>query len=239
MSLRWLDTALDLLYPRACVACGAPDPSPRRHLCWDCAAAVPVIQPPYCSLCGDPVSGRIDHEYVCALCSSRPVHFDLARSAARYDGALAAAIQELKYRGGLWLADDLADLLVATVETHLPGGPFDDVAAVPLHAVRRRERGYNQAGLLASALARRIGRPVLHGALRRVRPTPTQTRLTVLQRAANVQNAFEPARRRWMEGRRILLVDDVMTTGATVNECARALKSGGAARVFVVTVARG
>jgi len=233
------DSLLDLVFPRGCDACGARDPDEGGHLCWNCQAEVPFVRPPFCSLCGDPVSGRVDHEYVCALCSDRRVHFDEARSVARYEGPVALAIRALKYHAHLWIARDLAAWLEAAVRTHYDPVEFDGVTFVPLHPLTKRERGFNQAEVLAADLARRLRTPLVRRAVRRVRLTPTQTRLTVPQRAANVHDAFEPRGPRVLNGRRILLVDDVMTTGATVNECSRALKAGGAAVVRVVTVARG
>jgi len=234
-----LSALLDLLYPRACAHCGRPDPDAGRYLCWDCMARVDFVQPPFCELCGDPVGGRVGRAYRCALCSERAVHFDAARSVARYDGVVGALIRDLKYRGAFWLAPDLADLLAAGVRAHFDPGAFDAIAAVPLHASKQRARGYNQSALLAARLGRRLGLPLARRCLRRTRADRSQTHLTVSERAANVAGAFDTRWNRWIEGRRILLVDDVMTTGATVNDCARALKAGGASAVRVITLARG
>jgi ComF family protein len=148
-------------------------------------------------------------------------------------------LQKFKYREGLWLRPDLVRILEACVSIHYDLGEIDAVAFVPLYPARHRQRGYNQAEALAGPLAKSIRKPLLKYGLARVKPTQTQTRLTARDRATNVKGAF---RARWLsrlKGRRILLVDDVMTTGATANECSRVLKAGGAARVVVVTVARG
>jgi ComF family protein len=134
---------------------------------------------------------------------------------------------------------DLAGLLLAGVQAEYPGVLFSAVTAVPLHPARRRARGFNQSALLGAALARRLQLPFRAGLLRRVRPTITQTGLTAPQRTANVSDAFRSGLFSKTADKRILLVDDVMTTGATVNACAQALKKGGAAAVHVVTVARG
>jgi ComF family protein len=230
---------LDILYPRTCAACGGPVGPDFHHVCWDCLSEVLYVRPPYCVLCGDPVEGRVDHAFTCFNCSSANPHFDRARSAARYHGVLQELLREFKYRDALWLRRDLTQLLESCATAHYDvGGDIDAVAFVPLYPARRRERGYNQAEVLAGALARRLRKPLLSHCLMRVRATRTQTNLTAWERATNVRGAFR-ARRRRLEGRGILLVDDVMTTGATVNECARALKESGAARVYVVTVARG
>lgn len=229
---------LDWLFPRFCAGCGGDVAEPNRHLCWDCRATAAYIQPPYCARCGDPVAGRVDRPFLCTLCAERDGGFDIARSVVRHEGAVAQAIRDLKYNGHLWLVPDLTDLLEAGVRTHFPPGAFDLVSWVPLHPARRRERGFNQAAELARALAMRLGLPAAPTAVR-VRPTATQTRLTLAERAANVRDAFRPVRAGRWRGARVLLVDDVMTTGATAHACARTLREGGAAAVGVITVTRG
>lgn len=228
--------ALDLLYPRACAGCGAGAAGDERHLCWSCRADLRLIGPPMCSLCGNPVEGRVDHAFRCFHCDEARPHFDRARSAARFDGLMRRLVHDFKYHGALWLAGDLTDLLEACVRAHLDPVAFDAVSWVPLHALRRRERGYNQAQVLAAALARRLRLPAVR-LLARVRPTLTQTHLTARQRAHNVRAAFVASAK--VRGCNILLVDDVMTTGATASESARALKDAGAAGVAVVTLVRG
>lgn len=134
---------------------------------------------------------------------------------------------------------DLVDLLEACMATHYDLLPVDAVCYVPLYPVRERERGFNQAHWLAGELATRRKLPRPRHWVRRVRDTGTQTHLTASQRMANVKGVFEVVRSQAIRGQRLLLVDDVMTTGATVNECARVLKKAGAASVHVITVARG
>ena len=230
---------LDLLYPRNCIHCGASSPEALPHLCWDCLSDTPKIEPPFCACCGDPVAGDIQHDYTCFACSRQTPAFEFARSALRYEGAVGAALRDLKYNKAVWLARDLAELLFACVRAEYPDVGFDRVSAVPLHPARRRERGYNQSALLAASLARKMNLPYEEKTARRIRSTTTQTGLTAPQRAANVHAAFRSGFFARLNGKRILLVDDVMTTGATVNACAAALKEGGAQTVHVVTVARG
>ena len=230
---------MDLLYPRQCVGCGGSSPETFRYICWDCWSDASLVEPPFCSLCGDPVAGAVEHGFVCYSCSAQRPAFDAARSAARYDGVVGESLRMLKYEKALWIAPDMAELLHRCLEAEYPGQWFDFIVPVPLHHVRRRGRGYNQSAVLARELSRRIGRPVQPGMLRRIRPTATQTNLTAADRQSNVASAFQYRRKEWLAGRRVLLVDDVMTTGATVNACAKALKKGGAESVHVVTVARG
>lgn len=229
---------LDLLYPRACTHCGAPADF-GRFFCWECQAEFLYVQPPFCSCCGDPVPGHIDHEYQCVFCSRETPHFELARSAIRYEGAGGQALRALKYQHAIWLVPDLADLLEACLHTQYGLLTFDGVCYVPLHAVKYRERGFNQAELLARALAKRRDWPVLKNTLARTKWRDSQTKLTAPQRAANVKGIFAVRHAERFRNKRLLLVDDVMTTGATVNECARMLKKAGAESVHVLTVARG
>ncbi len=230
---------IDILYPRNCVHCGSPSPDPMKYLCWDCLSDTPKVEPPFCALCGDPVAGDIQHDYTCFACARETPAFNRARSAVRYEGAVGDALRILKYNDALWVVHDLAELLFACVQAEYPDQAFDFVTAVPLHPSRRRERGFNQSALLGAALAHGLRVPFRAGLVRRVRPTGTQTGLTASQRTANVFGAFRLGLFARPAGQRILLVDDVMTTGATVNACARALQKGGAASVHVVTVARG
>jgi len=230
--------ALDLLYPRACHHCGA-NADAGSFLCWECMAGIMYVQTPFCSLCGDPVPGHIDHEYLCVQCSREQPFFDAARSAVRHESIMRQAIVDMKYHHSAWLAADLVNLLEACYRAHYAEVTFDAVCYVPLLAVKRRERGFNQAELLAGALAVRLQLPVIKRALKRTRFTVSQTRLTAVQRSANTRGLFATRRPREIKDKQLLLIDDVMTTGATVNDCARALKEAGAQSVHVLTVARG
>lgn len=228
---------LDLLYPRVCQYCGTVADATRFY-CWNCLSEFTYVQAPFCSICGDPVPGHIDHEYTCGFCARQTPRFELARSAVRYAGPVGSAIRALKYHAATWLIPDLTDLLEACCRAHYSLLTFDALCYVPLFPVKQRERGFNQAALLAGDLAGRLGLPLARRALRRIRDSDTQTHLTASQRISNVWNAFDVSRNR-VAGRQLLLIDDVMTTGATVNECARMLKAAGAVSVYVLTVARG
>lgn len=234
-----IQSLLDLVYPRTCSACSRNLPEASENLCWDCRADILPVNQPYCSRCGDPVSGSIDHEYICHFCYHNNPGFDLARSAAHYSGPVADMLKALKYQQSVWLVPDIAALLVPLVHQHIGIERIDTVTAVPLHHSRRRVREFNQSALIAARLAREIERDYMGRIVVRHRKTPSQTSLTAAQRISNVKGCFTSKNRSWLAGRNILLVDDVMTTGATVSECARTLKKGGANAVYVVTVARG
>ena len=229
---------LDILYPRVCAVCVRPAEG-GHYICWDCLAEIPFIRDPYCSLCGDPFEGAVEHDFVCSWCLKHKPAFDLARSAVRYRGPIGKLLQQYKYNNATHLSYDLCLLLAGCVRAHLLSDGIDAIAYVPLHPRKARARSYNQARLLAEHLSRRLKVPIERNALRRVRWTSTQTRLSAEARRANVIGAFHSPIPDWVEGRRWLLIDDVMTTGATVDACARVLKEHGARRVVVATVARG
>ncbi|MFT5125856.1 MAG: ComF family protein [Kiritimatiellia bacterium] len=231
---------LDLVYPRTCLGCAQVVDAAQGHLCHDCIAGNLFITLPYCDICGFPVSGRIDHAYTCNQCVEHPPQFDLARSAVRYEGVLREAIHAFKYQQAIWLQEDLGDFLEAVYNTQWEPGQFDAVIPVPLHPRRRRHRGFNQAALLGQSLSKRINTPIILKKLTRIRYTASQTRLTKAGRLQNLKGAFQVHAADDFNGvRRVLLVDDVMTTGATISECARALKQAGVEQVVALTLARG
>ncbi len=231
--------ALDVCYPRRCEGCGRPADPGGGHLCWDCLAGAHFITDPICARCGDPVDGLVEHAFECSWCCRTQPAFDRARSVLRFRGAMRQTIHRYKYNRATHLSADLGLLLAGCVRAHFAAERFDAIACVPLHPVKARARSYNQARLLATELGRQLGVPLVHRALARPRFTRTQTRLNAEDRKRNVRGAFQALMPEWIDGRRWLLVDDVMTTGATVDECARVLKASGAVSVSVVTLARG
>jgi ComF family protein len=230
---------LDLVFPRVCAGCGGETGADGGHLCWDCRSAFRVVDGAMCDRCGDPVDGIPGVRYRCSWCQCEEPSFDLARSAVRYRGPARDAIHLMKYGAGLHVVGVWIPWLVACSRTHYAGLHFDGVTFVPMSARRERERSYNQARLLAAGLARALDLPLETGVLARGRDTCTQTRLTMKERRENVRGAFLATCPERVRHRRFLLVDDVITTGATVNACSAALKEGGAASVHVVSVARG
>ena len=231
--------ALDLVFPRHCAGCGRTVDRPRGHICWECFRGIQLRESQICQCCGLKIEGRIAHEFTCSACREHPPSFDTARSAGRFGGVLREMLHQFKYGRATWLCEDLADLLHGCVLAHYAAEEVDTVVPVPLHRQKQRDRGYNQAALLAAALAPRLERPYAGDVLARTRATPTQTRLHAGPRRKNVHNAFAVRAPEWVRGRTVLLVDDVMTTGATLSEVAATLKRAGAWRVWAATVARG
>lgn len=222
-----LGRLLDWLLPPRCGGCGALG----SWLCRPCTARIRRLEEPLCRRCGRELESR---GQPCA-CAARLRHLARLRAAAAYEGPLERAVHRFKYRGWRALAPPLAGLLLARLA--VDGLPAASVVAVPLHPARERRRGYNQSELIAAELRRALGLGTPSGRLKRVRDTRPQVGLDRLRRAANVSGAF-----RWEgesgHGEPVLLVDDVVTTGATLEAAAAALKSAGFGRITGVALAR-
>jgi len=220
--------ALDLLFPRWCVGCGKEG----GFICPSCLKSLPRVTPPLCPKCGLPQSS----DTLCASCLGWQAEIDGIRAPFRFDGVMRQAVHELKYRNLRALAGLLAQLLDDyLVDNPLPG---EVLVPVPLHPKRLRERGYNQSYLLAKELGKLTGLPVVADSLVRERHTSPQARtLTVGERRGNVADAFA-CRDRRLEGKPVILIDDVSTSGATLDACALALKEAGAASVWGLVLAR-
>ncbi len=238
------DGLADLLYPPRCAVCKRLGDA---YVCDRCIAAFEPIPTPVCCVCGNADTVRSPNltqdtgaPRLCAACLGGAEYaFDWARAAGRFDGALRDAIHALKYDGRRRLGPILGDWARRAGGALLrPPCEPDIVAPVPLHRVRMRRRGFNQAWLIATGLVGERSRRMVPDLLRRVRNTRPQVELDAELRAANVANAFAVARPDEVQGRRVMIVDDVLTTLHTVNECARVLKAAGAAAVYVAAVAR-
>ena len=236
----WLDTALTFFYPDLCQICGSERATAREgYVCLRCCQNLRFIKPPFCDRCGLPFNGEMTTQFECSNCREMDLHFLSARAAVAARGVALDVIHRYKYQRALWFEPFLFDLLRRQAEPALRDGHWDLVVPVPLFPLRKREREFNQAERLATGLGSAIGIPVNTRLLERVQHTRTQTLLTRSQRADNVRNAFCVRPDSFLQGQRIVLVDDVLTTGATTSACAKALKAAGAGDVSVWTVARG
>jgi len=236
----WLNTGLGFFYPEICQLCEAERATAKDGFvgakCW---SHVRFIRPPFCERCGLPFEGDLTTTFECTNCREMNLHFSSARSAVVAKTVVLEAVHRFKYQRALWFENFLADLLVREAVPVLRGQKWNFIAPVPLHPLKQREREFNQAEILARHLSDATKIPLNTKLLRRVSPTMTQTLLTREQRAKNMRGAFALRNGVKLDGERVVLVDDVFTTGATTSACAQALRAAGAGEVCVWTVARG
>lgn len=218
---------LNVILPLRCVGCGQVG----QWWCPTCHAQVRVIHADVCPHCGRPQSSHL----LCPQCRHTPIEIDGIRSAVVFEGPVRQAIHHLKYNGRTALAAPLGSFLAEHWQREPL--PADIIVPVPLHQARLQERGYNQSTLLADQLAQVSELPVVEAALKRVKATIPQVTLNAAERKANVLDAFE-ARANLVQNKRVLLVDDVCTTGATLEASSRALKQAGAQSVWALTLGR-
>jgi len=220
--------ALDLLFPQWCIGCGVEG----SFLCQVCRRSLPRINPPICPRCGKPQSS----EQLCPGCVEWSATIDGIRSPFRFEGVIREAVHQLKYRNLRAIVSSLAELLDDYLRTLTI--PVDVLVPVPLHRKRLRERGYNQSLLLAKGLGKLSGLPLVDNCLIRQTNTPPQARTsTVEERRDNVVGIFS-CRDACLRDKQVLLIDDVATSGATLDACAASLKASGAISVWALVLAR-
>lgn len=236
-TFRWV---VNLVFPPLCPVCKTRLDRKEQDLiiCHTCRTAIRPVSPPVCPRCGLPVPAGDGEGYLCGSCLQERWYFDIHRTSGLYEGVLKEAIHRFKYGGVFPLAKAFGDLLQPTLKTLCQDYSVDVMIPVPLHIRRLRERGFNQALLLIKELNKRFGIPYEERILKKVTDTPVQSALKKNERRKNLRGAFEVQDQAAIAGKAVVLVDDVYTTGATVNECSRALLKAGAARVAVLTVAR-
>jgi ComF family protein len=228
-----LAAVLDLFIPPVCLVCHSHRDGKEGVLCKDCAENLATLDSGFCPKCGTPMP-----EVYCEACAQVPFCFDFSRSVFRYSEEMKLLIHELKYNRKPGVARYLADRMARYLETHPEFSGFDSIAAVPLHTVRMRERGFNQSELIARRIAKTLNLEYIN-AVQRSRYTSSQTRLHREQRLKNLSGAFRlKPKTAGLSGRSIIVIDDIFTTGSTINEVARILKTAGADRTAGLTAAR-
>lgn len=235
----FLSEISDALFPPSCIACSDVLASVQeKGFCRECTQSILFITQSRCPVCGIifPDSPASDH--VCGECLEVRPHYSFARAALVYEGIIHDAIHRFKYGRNLTCGRVLADLLADFDFPDMDWSVFDLILPVPLHIRRLRERGFNQSLILARALGKKHGVDVDFSLLKRRKLTLTQTGLDKKEREKNIKGAFVVSHPERLRGKNIILVDDVYTTGATINECAKTLKKAGSAQVAVITLAR-
>jgi ComF family protein len=240
MLANWGRAALDLVYPANCAVCGQARPSGGRSML--CAACLDGLRPlprPFCARCSLPFDGATTAEFTCTNCANEDYAFERAVCGCRLTGVARECVHRFKYGRAEWLGPELAGLMIAAARERIAWARVDVVVPVPLFAGRERERGFNQSAWLARRLVKALPVPLSLRNLWRVRDTSNQARLNKQERRENVEGAFKARRPAEFTGRGVVLVDDVFTTGATTNECAKVLRDAGAVSVMVLAAARG
>jgi len=234
---------VDILYPKKCLACGqwlkgGGHKAIKGLVCLDCWMKIKPNLPPFCASCGRHLDKKSAFKNICGACAKNRFHFDRAFSPCLYEGVLKELIHKFKYKQKDYLGNVLGLLMAEFVkEYNLPVCYADLIIPIPLHKTRLREREFNQAGILANLLSAEFGRITLSGCLVREKFFKSQTELSVPERRNNIKGAFAVKDRAAITGKNILLVDDVLTTGATLSEAAKTLKESGANIVFAITLA--
>ena len=235
-ALKWLGRAVDLVYPRNCQFCTTPlEEKDAGVICPVCLAKAKRIEPPFCQRCALPFDGKLPEPFTCGYCKDLKLHFSRAVAACRAEGVVRDCIHRFKYNREMYFEAHLAGWLIEAGRRWIDWSQVDAIVPVPLFPRKERQREFNQAERLARALSRSVNVPVLPKVLRRVKETSTQTRLDATSRRANVRDAFVAR----SVGGQLVIVDDVFTTGATLDSCARVLSQEGATDVIALTVARG
>lgn len=227
----------DLFFPPKCASCAQPLRDSDPPFCASCQKGTHAVSSPLCPACGDPLGVGSQRDSLCGDCLTASRPFRLSRSLFLYEGPVREAIHRLKYQKG----ENVAPALAIAMKEFLSQegmGAFDVMVPIPLHPNRLRERRFNPAQLLARGISRHLNIPCDPHSLQRIRETPPQVGLPRRERLQNVKGAFKAASKGCFRGRRVLLIDDVWTTGATSEACARALRQGGAKSVDVLTFSR-
>lgn len=233
-----LDRLLDTIWPRTCEICAGAVDRPSRHICSDCLNRIPFAPVNGCCRRCSRAAEGLDGEYICEECRATRPSFDRAASAIKYDDVAKKLVAAFKFNGHFWLKKDFVDWLEGVAKARLRVEEVDIVIPMPATLFRRWNRGYNQSALLARALAKRLDKRYGRFVLRRKGSPRPQRGLSEEERRKNAVGTFETVVKKAILDQTVLVVDDVMTTGATFSECAAELKRAGAARVWCVSLAR-
>ncbi|MDD5568352.1 MAG: ComF family protein [Candidatus Omnitrophota bacterium] len=240
MLRRLMQGIVDFVFPKICLSCKNKlyTPDNENYICQPCRAKIKRNMPPFCQACGRHLEKQNLNKNICPGCLRKRLHFDRAFSPCLYEGVIKKLIHEFKYRNKDHLGKPLSGIMIEFIKEYgLPIDYLDMIIPMPLHATRLREREFNQAEIFSKYIASEFGIDLASGWLIRHRFTKTQAELPADNRFSNVKDSFSVPGNRDLRNKNVLLVDDVLTTGATSSEAALALKDSGANIVFVLTLA--
>lgn len=235
--MRFRSTVFQFFLPPQCPCCERFSEEGKQGFCSNCLSQIRWIEPPFCSICGIPFISREVETHPCGACVTHRKYFTIARALGAFEGSLQEAIHRWKYEGKTYLTPFFASWMAEGLNRYWEPGSLDLLIPVPLHTRRLRERGFNQALLLAKDLSRRTGIPYRKTILQKKKSTIPQVNLSRAEREKGLSGTFHVIEKEELSGLSVLLIDDVYTTGATVNECSKVLLKGGAERVDVLTLA--
>ncbi|MCK4307540.1 ComF family protein [candidate division WOR-3 bacterium] len=231
--MSFLKDIFNFILPPHCSVCKNPLGDEEKSICDECWGSIQVVTPPFCERCGKP-----SEESVCNECIEYPHEFTRARALGEYKDVLSSLIRLFKYSHKLSIGRKLGGMLSTVLKNDEIMNYSDALIAVPLYPVRERARGYNQSDIIAREVSNYTGIPKLNGILCRIRPTKSQTELSKEKRKLNVKDAFMVKADEQIKWKKLVLIDDVCTTGATLDECAKELYQAGANEVYALVVAR-
>ncbi len=232
-----IESLFQWFLPSQCYCCDTLLDEGQKGLCPSCLSTLRWIAPPFCRCCGVPFLSRQGENHLCGACMTRKRYFTIARAVGYYEGSLREAIHRWKYEEKIYLTSFFGEQLEKVFRQYWSPQSIDLVIPVPLHSQRLKERGFNQSLLLVREFCRRTHLPYLKRGLQKRRPTIPQVLLNGEERERGVIGSFHIPKLEKIEGKVILLIDDVYTTGATVNECSKVLRKAGAKQVDVLTLA--
>ena len=236
----YLHALLDLFYPRYCLHCNCSLNNSREiYICEDCKKKIPYVTDTYCVRCGADTGPYITYTVKegCAVCKGKYLHFNAVTSVTHYNGVIKILIHKFKYARQKFLFRVLNDILIKHKGIKENIADVDIIVPVPLHWIKKLHRGFNQSELLSLGIQRYFSKPIIRNNLCRIKNTEAQTLLSKNQRKLNIHNAFFVRQPELFKGKKILLVDDVLTTGATASECSKKLKESGAESVHLLVLA--
>ncbi len=223
-----------IFFQNGCIVCGRATTS---MICADCSNSIRYVQEPFCTRCGKPFTSDSGISHICYDCIKGKNKFTMSRAAFEYNGAIVKLIHRFKFGDQVNVLSFFSDEIFKLYQVHYSTESINAIIPVPLSLRRLKHRSYNQTQLLAAQLSKKLSIPVFPQVLEKIKETPPQSRLSAEKRQENVKDAYKVTDRVSLKGKKVLLIDDVITTGATVNACTKALMRAGIKQVYVVAIA--